>query len=316
MSYVINKTNGAELVTLADTMIDQRSTNLTFIGKDVPNYGEYINENFVRMLENFADNIQPDKPVEGQLWFDNSVKQLKVYDGAGFKATSGVMVSASVPSTIGQGDFWLNPTTSQMYFHDGKTTNLLGPIYKPDQGMCGFKVETVFDELNVKHIVLKVFVASQLIGIYSKDTFNLRIADVESNLGFIQAGYNSVNQLSSTFHGTVDAAHAIVTDTGTLTADEILTTSGGTVNGTLSVSDLPITDFDVVNLMALKQQQLVISLNTASLSESDIINILDSLYPVVDYQTSTAGPVCKVISLETNTISQYIISSGIWQVSN
>lgn len=46
------------------------STSLLLYGRDVPNYGERIAENFVHLLENFAGPTDPKSPIEGQLWFD------------------------------------------------------------------------------------------------------------------------------------------------------------------------------------------------------------------------------------------------------
>ena len=54
MSYLINKTDGTLLIEVVDGTVDQVSTDITLIGKNATSYGEFINENFVRMLENFA----------------------------------------------------------------------------------------------------------------------------------------------------------------------------------------------------------------------------------------------------------------------
>ena len=61
MTYNINNTIGELLAQVADSAIDQTTTDITFIGKNVSGYGEYINENFVKLLENFASSTQPNK---------------------------------------------------------------------------------------------------------------------------------------------------------------------------------------------------------------------------------------------------------------
>ena len=43
MAYTINKTNGSILIQLDDSKVDQLSTDLTLIGKNVSNYGEVFN---------------------------------------------------------------------------------------------------------------------------------------------------------------------------------------------------------------------------------------------------------------------------------
>ena len=53
MSYIIHKTDGTILTEIIDGAIDQLSTDLTLLGKNANSYGEYWNENFVHVLENF-----------------------------------------------------------------------------------------------------------------------------------------------------------------------------------------------------------------------------------------------------------------------
>lgn len=57
-------------------------TSLHMIGMGFMRYGEKVNENFIRLLESFANNVPPLKPTTGQLWFDTSVNTLKVYNGS------------------------------------------------------------------------------------------------------------------------------------------------------------------------------------------------------------------------------------------
>ena len=70
MSYRINRTDGELLVDLTDGIIDNTTTNLTLIGKNYQGFGELVNENFVKLLENFASTTQPTNPMTGQLWYD------------------------------------------------------------------------------------------------------------------------------------------------------------------------------------------------------------------------------------------------------
>ena len=80
MSYILTKTNGATLTVVNDGSIDQ-TTNLKFVGKNYAGYGQIENENFLRLLENFSNNVAPDKPISGQLWYNVSSKKLNVFDG-------------------------------------------------------------------------------------------------------------------------------------------------------------------------------------------------------------------------------------------
>ena len=89
MSYRINRTDGELLIDLTDGIIDTTTTDLTLIGKHYKGCGEPFNENFVKLLENFASTSQPANPMVGQIWFDKQDTRLKVYDGVTFRAASG-----------------------------------------------------------------------------------------------------------------------------------------------------------------------------------------------------------------------------------
>ena len=67
MSYIINKTDGSVLVEVVDGTINQTATDITLIGKNSSSYGEFINENLVHILENFADSISPSNPIIVQI---------------------------------------------------------------------------------------------------------------------------------------------------------------------------------------------------------------------------------------------------------
>ena len=54
MAYVINKTDGTQLVVLQDAAVDS-TTSLSFVGRNYVGYGEIQNENFLFLLENFAN---------------------------------------------------------------------------------------------------------------------------------------------------------------------------------------------------------------------------------------------------------------------
>ena len=108
MAYTINLTNGSVLTTVADATINTSATSLTLIGRNYPRYGEIQNENFVKLLENFADTTTPSNPLTGQLYFDSngSVNRLKVYDGTRFKEVGSAIVSSTEPSYANTGDLF------------------------------------------------------------------------------------------------------------------------------------------------------------------------------------------------------------------
>jgi hypothetical protein len=129
MAYTIYNNDGTVLSTIAVGDVDSYSTSLDLIGKNVNNYGEYYNNNLVRLLTSFASpgTEQPRTPQTGQLWFNKTTKRLTVYDGSSFQPTYGSHVSGTAPITTSTGDFWYDTVNSQLKVWDGNSYNLVGP---------------------------------------------------------------------------------------------------------------------------------------------------------------------------------------------
>ena len=129
MAYTIYNNDGTVLSTIAVGDVDSYSTSLDLIGKNVNNYGEYYNNNLVRLLTSFASpgTEEPRSPQTGQLWFNKTTKRLTVYDGSSFQPTYGSHVSGTAPVTTSTGDFWYDTVNSQLKVWDGNSYNLVGP---------------------------------------------------------------------------------------------------------------------------------------------------------------------------------------------
>ena len=173
MPYTINRYNGQVIATVADGTIDS-TTDLKLIGKNYAGYGEVQNENFLYLLENFANTTQPPKPLGGQLWYDSGNSKLKFYDGAKFRTTGGAEVGTSAPTGLTIGDFWWDTTNKQLYTWDGATYILVGP-----QGVAGsqttqMRSRSVRDTLGATHAVIESVVDGDTKFIVSADgTFTL-----------------------------------------------------------------------------------------------------------------------------------------------
>jgi hypothetical protein len=172
MAYQVDKFNGTFLTSVADGTIDT-TTDLRFVGKNYAGYGEVQNENFLHLLENFANTTSPPKVLEGQIWYDSGNKKLKFYDGTKFKSASGAEISASAPSGLGTGDFWWDTAAKQMYAWSGAEFVLIGPEASPDLGTSGVVAQVVKDTGNTNHSILKILAGGKTVGIASQTAFTL-----------------------------------------------------------------------------------------------------------------------------------------------
>lgn len=169
MAYTVNRTSGAVLTTIADGTIDT-TTDLTLIGKNYSGYGELLNENLVKLLENFSSNSQPASPISGQLWWDTSNNLLKIYTGSAFKVISGSTSGASQPANAIAGDLWFDSANQQLYVYNGSSWVLIGPSFTSITGTSGAVVETVADNLGSNHVVVKVYANETVVSTISKDS--------------------------------------------------------------------------------------------------------------------------------------------------
>jgi hypothetical protein len=239
MAYQINKTDGTLLTEIVDSAIDQDATDLTLIGKNVSGYGEYINENFIKLLENFASETQPTNPIKGQLWYDTTENRLKAYDGSTFRLGSGPIVAPEVTANLVQGDLWIDSAENQLYFYDGVDLQLAGPLYKDSQGISGPEVETIFDTNNVPRTIVKEWVGATLMGIWSKEVLPFFPKQaIPGFSGAIGPGFNGSTLSGLKFNITASRSNNLIDEVGNvLSASSFMRTDGNTgTSGTISIA--------------------------------------------------------------------------------
>lgn len=223
MSYIINKTNGEILTTLIDGQVDT-TTDLTLIGKNYTGFGEQLNENFVKLLENFSGSSEPSRPILGQLWYDTVDGRMKVYGTTGWKAAGGPIVQSIEPLNFTTGDIWIDDNENQMYFFDGSDLILAGPIWKRSQRKTGFVANTLFDSNNNAKPVLYLYIADSLLGIFSSTEF-IPVPPIE---GFtkIYKGYTASTAISTTFNTTASNSANL----NGFSSDDFMKSHGATSN--------------------------------------------------------------------------------------
>ena len=197
MAYTITKTDGSTLTTLLDGTTNTTSTSLTLIGKNFPGYGVFLNQNFVKLLENFSKTTSPENPIQGQLWWDVSNKLLKVYQGSIWKVISSAMASAGSPTQPVVGDLWWDTVNSQLKVYSGTTWVTIGPAFTATAGQSGAVADVIADSAATPHVVVKIYISNTLVSILSKDaTFTPLVANTAPGFTTIKPGYNLSSDIS------------------------------------------------------------------------------------------------------------------------
>jgi hypothetical protein len=230
MSYKLNKTDGSILTDLVDGTVDTTSSDLTLIGKNYSGFGEFLNENFIKVLENFSNSSAPLNPIRGQLWYDTSENKLKIYNGSQFTSSGGTTVSATIPNAVA-GDLWIDTARQQLYFFDGTGNPILaGPVYSSTQLKSGFDVISVLDTQNQTRTVVMFYVQGAVAGAYSNVVFTPAVSNRELLTDFVtdsnptatlQKGFNAVDDTFK-YVGTATKAEALLVNQTTVPATSFL----------------------------------------------------------------------------------------------
>ena len=232
MAYTINLTDGTIFAVVADGTINTDSSQ-TLVGKNYAGYGEFLDENFVRLLENAANTSAPGAPLTGQLWYDKTNNIIKVYNGTIFKSLSGAIASGSQPTSNVSGDLWFDTTNDQLKVYNGTSFITIGPASTSGQGTSGAIVTTITDNVASDHVVVQMFVNNVIVSIFSKDATFTPAAAI-SGFATIGPGLNMSTTVSNAvFNGTASNADTL----DTLNSTSFMRSDAATSNNT-SVSIL------------------------------------------------------------------------------
>ena len=235
MAYQINKTNGDLLVELVDGQLNTQTTDISLIGRNYSGFGESINENFVKMLENFSNTQAPANPLTGQLWYDSSEARLKIWNGSTFKSAGGPIVSPTQPQLVA-GDLWIDNQNNKLYFYDGTDLVLVGPQYASSEGLSGFSTETVLDTTQTNRTLVNLNVGGQTEAVISRIAFTPDESNpINGITGTVQKGITVLDD-DFKFHGTATSADTIINAQGVKkNASQFLPTdANGVTNGTIT----------------------------------------------------------------------------------
>ena len=237
MAYTINLTDGTIFATIADGTINT-SSNMVLVGKNYAGYGEFLDENFIHLLENASNTTPPTAPLTGQLWWDKANGLMKVYNGTAFKVISAATASSTAPTGNVQGALWYDSVNQQLNVWTGTAWVIVGPAFTPGTGTTGAIVATITDNTSVSHVVIELYVNDSIVGIVSKDAaFTPQVA--LSGFPTVRPGIQLSTQVGAQFplfQGTATNAETLdsLDSTQFLRSDANDTTSGtlGILNNT------------------------------------------------------------------------------------
>lgn len=173
MAYTIQFTDSAEKdpIIVEDQTINN-DTSLQLPGKNSTGYGQAIATDLVRLLENFAAPTEPDRPVEGQLWYNNNTEQLLIYDGTIWVPSGGLKKSTTEPDAVNSltGDLWVDTDNQQLYLYSGSGWILVGPEFS--EGLTtGAVANTVVGQDNAEYTIIEIQVSANVVAIIAFDEF-------------------------------------------------------------------------------------------------------------------------------------------------
>lgn len=217
MPYIINKADGTPLTTLEDGTLDN-STSIGLIGRNYTGYGETQNENFLFLLENFANSNPPARPLEGQTWFNRTTKTLYSYNGNSWNPVGAAFIS-EIPPAENNGQLWFKISTEQLFvFYDG-LWRLIGPEAVLGFGVTKWRASVLKDVENVDQPVTELVIDGNIIAISTNTDFTINPINPRPGFFNLKAGINL--RSDKTFTGSLNG--------NSLTATKLETAK--TING-------------------------------------------------------------------------------------
>ena len=208
---------------------------MTLIGKNYAGYGQFLDDNFIHLLENSSNSTAPSAPLTGQLWWDSSNGLLKVYNGTVFKTISAATAASSAPSSNSTGDLWFDTTNQQLKVWTGSAWLLVGPAFTAGTGTTGAIPDTIVDNTNVSHVVIKLYVNNNVVGIVSKDSGFTPQTPISGFAGGVLPGITLASTVASVpqlFQGTATNAQTLG---GYSSSSFLLKNTNETTNGTFAI---------------------------------------------------------------------------------
>ncbi len=267
MAYTVKYTDfinkGAMVVNDSTTNTD---TSLSLPGRNQRGYGIAVAENFLHLLENFANNTAPENPVEGQIWYDTTagVEDLKIFDGATWKLAGSIRKSADTPTVGVLGDLWVDTDNQQLYLFNGASWVLVGPSFS--SGLrTGIVAEKVFDSDDIERVILLTYINDEIVSIFSVNTFIPKVAiegfgTIKSGMNISIKDFNNDGIIDTKYWGTAEKAENLIIGGTVIPASTFLRSD---------VSNITNAGFTVRNDVGIatgRESQLRLSVDSATIA--------------------------------------------------
>lgn len=334
MAYTLNKTNGDVVLVLNDGVGDGpsfpiKTTSINFLGKNLSNFGDAQNENFLWLLENFANVNQPNNPQKGQIWFDSNTNVFRpaVFDGNNWRALAVLQYSNTTTDALinnGQtpfvannpGDMWFDSTNKQLYVITSTASEkiLIGPEVVPGYAITKMVSTLMYDNSNGPRPVIQATLNGEIIGVLSNAAFTPNSIGVTLGFPTINRGLTFKNSTStsdttissSVINATNLFAARIASTNVTITNLTATNINSSVVNGNSFVgTSANITSIQSTNVLASSATITSLSATTAKFSQA---------YDTGARVLTTATIGSYGISSLTGTANQVTVSNSIGAV--
>jgi hypothetical protein len=293
MAYTINLTDGTVFATITDGTINT-SSSMTLVGKNYAGYGEFLDENFIHLLESGSNTTAPAAPLTGQLWWDKTNNLLKVYNGSIFKTISAATASASAPASNVIGDLWYDTVNQQLKVWTGAAFLVVGPGYSTAQGTSGAIPETILNNVGATRYITSLYVN------------NVRVAIVYDGASF-------------TPEAALLAAFPTIFPGITLSASVSSAVFAGTATNAALLDNLDSSDFMRATANTATNGRLQVNnANGIFIGTSNVVNISQSTNDgIIDNPVNTGNLIIRTnVSGTTYTVATALGANGTFAIAN
>ena len=199
-------------------------TSLDLVGPGYVAYGQAVQQNFLKLLENFASPYAPINGIEGQLWYDTSNpdrKVLRVNNGTitnnRWPSANGIYQQSNDPAyeyigNIKEGDIWVDTSVNQLKIRYSDNWTLVGPQAAVSESRTGSEATTLESNTGTLYPVVLNWANGKVVEIISQNSFVPRT--VINGFTSVQAG--TTLRTGTRYNGSAEKAESLVLPSGTI----------------------------------------------------------------------------------------------------